>query len=53
MSDLDISEPIDIILCDGSPIVLSAMSETFEEDSRFACSDKWHFRGIFNNYLTN
>ena len=36
MSDLDISEPIDIILCDGNPIVLSAMSETFEEDSRFS-----------------
>jgi two-component system nitrate/nitrite response regulator NarP len=36
MYDLDISEPIDIILCDGNPIVLSAMSETFEEDSRFS-----------------
>ncbi len=36
MSIVDISKPIDIILCDSSPLVLSAMSETFEQDSRFS-----------------
>ena len=36
MSNVDISNPIDLILCDSSPLVLSAMSETFEQDSRFS-----------------
>ena len=36
MPNVDISNPIDIILCDSSPLVLSAMSETFEQDSRFS-----------------
>ena len=36
MPDVNISNPIDIILCDSSPLVLSAMSETFEQDSRFS-----------------
>ena len=36
MSSVDISKPIDIILCDSSPLVLSAMSETFEQDPRFS-----------------
>ena len=36
MSNADISNPIDLILCDSSPLVLSAMSETFEQDSRFS-----------------
>ena len=36
MSNLDNTKPIDIILCDSNPLVLSAMSETFEEDSRFS-----------------
>ena len=36
MSNFDISNPIDLILCDSSPLVLSAMSETFEQDSRFS-----------------
>ena len=36
MLNFDISNPIDIILCDSSPLVLSAMSETFEQDSRFS-----------------
>ena len=36
MSSVDISKPIDLILCDSSPLVLSAMSETFEQDSRFS-----------------
>jgi len=36
MSNVNISNPIDLILCDSSPLVLSAMSETFEQDSRFS-----------------
>ena len=36
MPNVAISNPIDIILCDSSPLVLSAMSETFEQDSRFS-----------------
>ena len=36
MPNVDISNPIDLILCDSSPLVLSAMSETFEQDSRFS-----------------
>jgi len=36
MSNLDNTRPIDIILYDSNPLVLSAMSETFEEDSRFS-----------------
>ena len=36
MSNLDNTKPIDIILCDSNPLVLSAKSETFEEDSRFS-----------------
>jgi two-component system nitrate/nitrite response regulator NarP len=36
MSNVEISNPIDLILCDSSPLVLSAMSETFEQDSRFS-----------------
>ena len=36
MPNVDVSNPIDIILCDSSPLVLSAMSETFEQDSRFS-----------------
>ena len=36
MSNLDNTKPIDIILCDSNTLVLSAMSETFEEDSRFS-----------------
>ena len=36
MSSVDISNPIDLILCDSSTLVLSAMSETFEQDSRFS-----------------
>ena len=36
MSNLDNTKPIDIILCDSNPLVLSEMSETFEEDSRFS-----------------
>ena len=36
MSNLDNTKPIDIILCDSNPLVLSAMSEPFEEDSRFS-----------------
>ena len=36
MYNADISNPIDLILCDSSPLVLSAMSETFEQDSRFS-----------------
>ena len=36
MSNVDISNPIDLILCDSSPLVLSALSETFEQDSRFS-----------------
>ena len=36
MPNVAISSPIDIILCDSSPLVLSAMSENFEQDSRFS-----------------
>jgi len=36
LSSVNITKPIDIILCDSNPLVLSAMSETFEEDSRFS-----------------
>ena len=36
MSNLYNTKQIDIILCDSNPLVLSAMSETLEEDSRFS-----------------
>lgn len=28
--------PIDIMIADGNPLVLSAMSEVFEDDDRFS-----------------
>lgn len=32
----DVNGPIDIMLADGNPLVLSAMSEAFERDARFS-----------------